>query len=137
MIPEDTVRSELFREVLDRFGRARLRVSGTSMVPAIWPGDIVEVVRAEAATLAAGDVILFQQDGRLICHRIEGWASASVLRTRGDHLPASDPALHVSSVLGRVVDRGGKQRLAGAVLRALSFVSERPIAWLVRAMAHD
>ena len=37
---------DLAAEVADAFGRVRLRVSGTSMVPAIRPGDMVSVERA-------------------------------------------------------------------------------------------
>src|SRR6266568_2706456 len=37
------LKGELFLEVLRTFGSARLRVTGTSMLPSIWPGDILEV----------------------------------------------------------------------------------------------
>src|SRR6266568_848730 len=44
------LKGELFLEVLRTFGSARLRVTGTSMLPSIWPGDILEVDRFPFST---------------------------------------------------------------------------------------
>jgi hypothetical protein len=41
----DEVKRHLFVEVLRSFGEARLAVTGASMLPAVWPGDILEVRR--------------------------------------------------------------------------------------------
>ena len=52
------LKGELFRETLKAFGQARLAVTGTSMLPTIWPGDVVEVRRESVAEISAGDVVL-------------------------------------------------------------------------------
>jgi hypothetical protein len=37
----ETLGCELAAEVIRSFGRVRLRATGTSMLPAIWPGDVL------------------------------------------------------------------------------------------------
>jgi hypothetical protein len=46
---------QLFLEILKSSGQARLAVTGTSMLPTIWPGDILEVRRQSVAETAPGD----------------------------------------------------------------------------------
>jgi hypothetical protein len=92
---------DLFREVLRRFGAARLRVFGGSMWPAVRPGDVVHVRAVLPADLATGDVILFVRHGALFAHRLVG-RQGHVLRTRGDAHWRRDPPLRPSQVLGRV-----------------------------------
>ena len=41
----DSSRVELVVDVLGQFGEARLRVVGSSMLPAIWPGDVLTIRR--------------------------------------------------------------------------------------------
>ena len=36
---------ELAGEMVRTFGRVRVRVTGTSMIPAVWPGDVLVVER--------------------------------------------------------------------------------------------
>ena len=54
------LKSELFLEVLKSSGEAKLAVNGTSMLPSIWPGDVLEVV-ADCAT--------FEKDVKEWCTR--------------------------------------------------------------------
>jgi len=91
----------LFREVLGRFGSARLRVFGLSMWPALRPGDVLHVQAVPPADLAPGDVILFVRHGALFAHRLVG-RRRRLLRTRGDAHWRCDPFLRPSQVLGRV-----------------------------------
>lgn len=131
----EQVRVDLLREVLTRFGRARLRVQGSSMLPALRPGSVVEIVRADPAALCPGDVVLFQRGDRLFCHRLRRSipGSGSQLRTRGDSLSCDDPPVPASAVLGRVAMPPGRGLwLSGKLLRAVAFFSERPLAWLMR-----
>jgi len=41
----ETLGCELAAEVLRSSGRLRLRATGTSMLPAVWPGDVLSVCR--------------------------------------------------------------------------------------------
>lgn len=134
-IAAEQVRVDLLQEVVARFGRARLRVQGTSMLPALRPGSVVEILRADPASLRPGDVILFERAGRLFCHRLQGWipGSGPQLRTRGDFLGYDDPPVPLSAVLGRAeLPPGRGQRLPAKLLRAVASVSERAAAWLIR-----
>jgi signal peptidase len=91
--------------VLNRFGQVRLRVSGTSMLPAIRPGDILVVHRCTIEEVNSCDVVLFGAGERLFVHRVirkHVSSGAAVLITKGDALRSHDPAVSSSQVLGRV-----------------------------------
>jgi hypothetical protein len=101
----------LFRDLLRRFGSARLRVFGLSMWPTVRPGDLLHVQAVSPDDLAPGDVILFVRHGALFAHRLVGRAGR-LLRTRGDAHWRCDPLLRPSQVLGRV-ERVSRVRVAG------------------------
>jgi len=101
----------LAEEVVREFGEVRLRVFGTSMAPAILPGDLVVIQRAALDEISAGEVVLFLQKGRLFVHRVverkiapaANGAEGSCLITRGDRLRHSDPPVSSRELLGRVI----------------------------------
>lgn len=106
--------SGLAREVVRTFGGIRLRVTGTSMVPAICPGDMVSVQRAALNGIAPGQVVVFEREGRLIVHRAiecNDDAESPLLITRGDRLRYDDLPVSPSEFLGRVtsIERGGRK----------------------------
>ena len=68
--PRGEAKFHLFVETLLRFGEGKLAVTGASMLPAVWPGDVLEVRRQEAAGVRPGDVVLFRREGRLVAHRV-------------------------------------------------------------------
>lgn len=126
-------RLSLASEVLQEFGLLRLAVYGNSMVPAIFPGDIVTVVHAGAGDVHRDDVILYSRGSRFFVHRVVreacapggmGWV------TRGDALQENDPAVSASELLGKVtlIQRGKKQ----IVLRESGSPSSRLAAWCVQ-----
>jgi hypothetical protein len=99
----------LVADVATTFGEVRLRVTGLSMLPSIWPGDILTVRRVNPAELAKGRIALYRRQGNLIAHRIAR-VEPQRLITRGDTLPHDDPPLNVSEIIGQVVgiDRNGR-----------------------------
>ena len=106
------LKGELFRETLKSSGRARLAVTGTSMLPTIWPGDVVEVRRESVAEISA--VVLCARAGGFLAHRVVGKVlgpSGTVLITRGDALPTPDAPIAPGELLGRVtaILRGGRR----------------------------
>jgi signal peptidase I len=96
---------ELVEEVLAHFGALRLRVTGRSMLPSIWPGDILCVERCNAQQVSAGEILLFRRSDQLLVHRVVSVAESlekSALIAQGDALPAADYPVTRSEVLGAV-----------------------------------
>jgi hypothetical protein len=125
-----TLQTELFADVLRQFSTARLVVTGASMLPAIWPGDVLTIQRKELAELRAGEIVLAQREGKLIAHRVT--SVGDHLITQGDSMPQGDPPFTTSEILGRVVSilRNGRdmpleqslwQRAVSAILRRSDF----------------
>jgi hypothetical protein len=119
---QSTVGCELAAEVLRSFGRLRLRVVGSSMLPTLWPGDLISVSDREVDRALPGDLVVFRLGDRLVTHRVvevrktksEVRSPKSVIQirspesplefvTRGDALSANDPPVSSQDLLGRVV----------------------------------
>jgi hypothetical protein len=105
---------ELAEEVLRSGGELRLRVTGSSMLPAVWPGDILSVRSQDVANALPGDIVLLKRKGRLVSHRVVQrtlcqdriqWV------TRGDRLGYDDAPVFSHEVLGRVtaIVRGSRR----------------------------
>ena len=90
-------------------GSLRLTVTGGSMLPAIWPGDIVTVQQCAARDLRPGEVVSFWRDSFLVTHRVKS-LRGEWIATRGDSAHAEDPLVSSGDLLGRVValERGGR-----------------------------
>jgi phage repressor protein C with HTH and peptisase S24 domain len=95
-------RIELAAQTLRQRGRLRLRVTGTSMLPSVMPGDVVFVRRCGAAAARCGELVLFQRGQRLYVHRVVARDGAALL-TQGDANPQPDAAVQPPEFLGRVV----------------------------------
>jgi len=95
------LKCEMAAEVLRSSGTLRLRVTGWSMLPAVWPGDVLIVERVEPAGVAEGDIVLFVRHRRLIAHRVVKNHSSTML-TRGDSMQATDSPVSDNEFLGRV-----------------------------------
>src|SRR5213594_1624457 len=91
----------LAAEVLSLAGQVRLRVTGSSMLPSVWPGDILTVCRAEARQILPGEIVLVARDGLLRAHRLIG-KTERFLVTRGDSLLLNDPPVSDNELLGKV-----------------------------------
>jgi signal peptidase I len=105
---------QLFLEVLQSSGQAKLAVTGSSMLCSIWPGDILEVHRQSMAEISPGEVVLFARHGGFSAHRVVekvGGPERTLLITRGDHLSQPDSPVSPEELLGRVtaILRGGRR----------------------------
>lgn len=112
---------ELASEVLRVSGKLSIRVNGWSMLPAIWSGDVLLIETLTGQDVTAGQVVIFERDGRLFVHRVlaeDAAYQAGVIRTRGDAMPHADPPISRKAVLGRVqtIVRNGKTIEAAAKL---------------------
>jgi signal peptidase I len=89
-------------------GSVCLRVLGGSMTPWIRSGDLVFIKRYDFERVSAGDVVLFEREGRFFVHRIMGpeqtvRAGEKVVRliTKGDALDGLDAPVSPEEFLGR------------------------------------
>jgi hypothetical protein len=118
---------ELVHDVARSAGVVRLKVAGISMLPSIWPGDVVTVRHQNFSELKSGEIVLFRQDGSLTLHRIRRIMADRVI-TRGDTLSCDDRPVRDAEIVGKLVsiDRRGRrielgrpvwQRLMGLLLQ--------------------
>jgi signal peptidase I len=127
----------LARDVVRKFGEVRLRAMGTSMVPSILPGDLISIQRASLSQISAGEVVLFEREGRLFAHRVvrtAGSADMPQLITRGDRLGYNDPPVSAAELLGRVtsIERDRRAILLPAPLTGWKQI----LCWLLRSSDH-
>lgn len=106
-------RLDLAAEVLHRFGEVRFIAHGSSMIPSIYPGDLLTVRSDSASDARRGEIVFFLLGGRPFVHRVmRKWPERNrvVFATRGDALPKEDPSIDASQLLGRVtqIQRRGK-----------------------------
>lgn len=107
-------RLDLAAEVLHRFGEVRFIAHGSSMVPSIYPGDLLTVRSDAVANARRGEIVFFLLGGRPFVHRVmRKWPERNriAFATRGDAIPKEDPSVDASQLLGRVISiqRRGKR----------------------------
>jgi hypothetical protein len=105
--PSRAVACELIADALRAGHSVTIRAQGTSMVPAIWPGDRLTIRPINEAVPAIGEVALTLWDGGLRAHRVIGRIANSVI-TQGDALEIGDPVVKHTGILGTVVCRNGE-----------------------------
>jgi signal peptidase I len=107
-----SLKCELASESLRVSGSLRLKVSGWSMLPTIWPGDTLIISRLDGRELLSGEIALYQREGRFIVHRVlsKSNGGTSHVLTRGDAMLQHDAPVPSGDLLGRVdfILRNGK-----------------------------
>jgi signal peptidase I len=130
-----SVQLELAAEAARKFGKLKIKVTGDSMLPAVWPGDVLTVVRQPLARFRPGDIVLTArrraggspQAPEFVAHRVVRRHGRHLI-TRGDSLSRPDEPWEEHEILGRVatVTRNGRgidpkltagRRVAAWVLR--------------------
>ncbi|HZQ22005.1 MAG TPA: S24/S26 family peptidase [Terriglobales bacterium] len=111
--PSHTPKSLLALQVLRDFGEVCIRATGTSMLPAVWPGDLLVVQATPIELVRPGDLVLYTRQERWFVHRVvtaTSSPSATSLSTRGDALSEVDPPVSYDEMLGRVtvIRRAGR-----------------------------
>jgi len=117
-----------------------LRVGGCSMLPTLWPGDVIAVRLAPDCDVSPGKLVVYPWEGpeEYTVQRVVRWDpdalspttgvivnmftvhrvvrhEPNVLITRGDALPADDPPVQRSQIFGEVIAiQRGKSRLIPA-----------------------
>lgn len=98
---------DLIADVARNQGQVQLKVAGASMVPVLWPGDLVTVRSCDSSELQPGLIVVYRQNERLVVHRLVRWVDSThgadgCLVTRGDARPRFDQPVKAGEVLGRV-----------------------------------
>jgi hypothetical protein len=103
------------------------------MLPAIHPGDMVTVRRAEMAEAFVGDVVLCKREGRFFAHRMVARREHAIV-TRGDAVRAHDLPVAAHEFLGIVTcaPRTWRGRVAASLFRH-SLLAARVYMRLARA----
>ena len=73
------------------------------MLPALWPGDVVEIASCLPEDVRPGEIVLALRDGRFFLHRFVAPCKPSGFRLRGDSMPGPDPPFPSEAFLGRLV----------------------------------
>jgi len=123
----EAVACALAAEALRRHGWVRLIARGASMLPAIWPGDELEILGVPPENLRPGDIAVCLVGGQIRIHRVRQVLDESLV-TQGDNHAQPDPPIAFAEVYGRVqrVRRRGaaplraeRQGLAVRIVRRL------------------
>src|SRR5881296_375304 len=108
---------ELLAEVARKFGEIRFKATGDSMLPSVWPGDLLTVRRQSFSEFQSGEIVLYEREagentitrpyepaspGGFVAHRVVGRRGEKLI-TRGDSLHQNDAPVDEEQVLGRVV----------------------------------
>jgi len=104
LVLEQSKRS-LATQALQSWGRLKLRVNGASMIPTLWPGDLVTVESQGFDQVEPGQLVLYEREGRFVVHRAIRKAATpegAVLITRGDCVAKEDAPLPAAALLGTV-----------------------------------
>ena len=102
-------RTALIVEVLrrDSFSRqvVRMRVTGESMLPILWPGDEVGIVSCSLQEVGRGEIVLAERHGNFYLHRLIR-SSEDGFVLRGDSMPAEDTQFPREALLGKLITVG-------------------------------
>jgi signal peptidase I len=128
----ERLKCSLAVETLRRWGVLKLRAMGVSMLPSLWPGDLLTIQSEIAERIEPGEIVLYLGHDRFFIHRVISknvCRGKLVLIVRGDCMPENDPAVLSDAVLGKItqIHRNGLTLLP---VRKLS-LSERAIAHML------
>lgn len=106
---------EQARQLLSKSIPVELRMSGSSMSPAIEDGDVVTVEPISSDPIRQGDIVLYQSlYDTAVIHRVvrlDRSSPAKLVVTRGDWAAQNDLPIPLHRILGRVklVERAGER----------------------------
>jgi signal peptidase I len=109
----EDLKLDLATELLRSLGTVTMKTWGTSMLPALWPEDLLTIQSAAHDEVASGDIVLVLRDNRFFVHRLiekRKVGDRCAWITRGDAMPQDDPPAAEFELLGRVtgIRRGNR-----------------------------
>jgi len=123
---------DLVAELLRCSGAVRLKAWGASMLPSLWPGDLLTIQTVAHDDVVPGEIVLVMRDNRFLVHRLvekQRVQDCVSWITRGDAMPHDDAPVAASELLGRVVaiNRGNRSLVP---VRRLSLL-QSALAWML------
>ena len=100
--PCDLSKNELAAEAIRSFGALRLRVTGSSMLPAVRPDDVLLIRHCRIESAGPGDIVLYIRQRRLFAHRVISRSGARLV-TQGDGIGKPDLPVTANELLGKVI----------------------------------
>jgi len=119
---------ELAAKVLSSGGAIRLQALGTSMLPSIWPGDVLSIEHKPGQEIVPGDIVLVARNSRFFIHRLIEKHNSQWI-TRGDSLPQNDSPVLRAQVLGKVSRI--HRKTVDIVPNSRVSVFDRTLAWML------
>jgi hypothetical protein len=145
MIPEarDQNRCALAAEVLRASGELKLQAMGLSMLPSLWPGDLLTIQSSQPGRFAShikpseikpGEIVLYVREQRFFIHRVvrNDLKCNGFLISRGDCMAEDDPPVQSHELLGKITAIRRGSRLVEPV-RRLSVLRRMMAYWLCRS----
>ncbi len=83
-------RCSLAAEALRSWGTLKVRAHGVSMLPTLWPGDVLTVQSVRPEQVEPGEIVLYMRQDRFFIHRI-----VSTDLRRGQGVSGHPGRLHV------------------------------------------
>ncbi len=113
-LAREQCRCGLAAEVLQSQGTLQVRTTGVSMLPTLWPGDLVTIRSHTLQQAKPGEIVLYRREGRFFIHRsVKKFRLGEelLLITRGDSMPKDDPPVCAGELLGKVTEIRRQGRL--------------------------
>ncbi len=104
---QQDARCSVAAQALQSWGSLRLRARGTSMLPAVWPGDVLTLRTLPFDRTMPGDLVLYMRRGRFFVHRVVRKSDRQEdahLITRGDCMRREDAPVLAAQLLGKVTE---------------------------------
>jgi len=98
-------RCSLVAEALRTWGVLKIRATGVSMLPTLWPGDLLTVQSRRLEEIEPGEIVLYRRRNRFFIHRAVSKCligDGLFLIARGDSMPEADPPVRIGQVLGKI-----------------------------------
>lgn len=127
----DACKCSLAAEVLQSQGSLQLRVTGLSMLPTLWPGDLLSVQAVDFEQIQPQDIVLYQREGRFFIHRLVRKTFDNAFVARGDCMSTEDAPACAGALLGKVtaVSRRGAGFQPVPRFSLMRRVSARLLQW--------
>ena len=95
----------LAAEMLRCHGSIQLTLRGASMLPSLWPGDLLTIQSTSQDDLVPGDLVLVMRANRFFVHRLvetQRDQECPLWITKGDAVRQNDPAVRGFELQGQV-----------------------------------